>query len=439
MSFLEVGGQRQAVPVGESVVGSDPSAAVRLSGADIQPRHLLLQAGADGQVVVRRATETAVVLINGVHLGPQPTPLLHGDKVEIAGHELLFVDERRSGSTQYVQAVNPASLAAFAAKRAGKAGKATTATGGRVVSLTDGREYTITGASLVFGRDASCDVVVTSKAISRRHAEIMVTPTGYVIVDSSTNGTFVNGEKIQGQRMLARADVLRLGDNDFRFYADVAAEPAPSPSAPGAGQRLADTLMGVPGAQRPGAPPVPQARPPLVQPAPPPPVQQAPLPVQPAPPVAPPVPQAPPPAPKAPPPPPAAAPPIAAPQPKAGAPLAWLVIRSGSLKGQRLPLKTPNVNVGRADYNDLVIPDDSVSSNHAKIQRREGIWTLVDLDSTNGAFVDGERVHGDAPLAPGALVRFGEIRAFFEPADTDQPLQGGSTKLMQAIRLPTEK
>jgi hypothetical protein len=53
--------------------------------------------------------------------------------------------------------------------------------------------------------------------------------------------------------------------------------------------------------------------------------------------------------------------------------------------------------------------------------------------------VDGEKVQGDAPLAPGALVRFGEVRAFFEPADTDRPQQGGSTKMMQAIRLPTDK
>jgi pSer/pThr/pTyr-binding forkhead associated (FHA) protein len=427
MSFLEVGGQRQAVPVGESVAGTEASATVRLQGADILPRHLLLSAASDGQVVVRRAVEDAVVLINGVRLGPQPTPLLHGDKVEIGAYELLFVDERRSGSTQYIQAVDPSALAAFAAKK-GKVGKATTATGGRLVSLTDGREYTITGPSLVLGRDASCDVVVISKAVSRRHAEIMVTPKGYVIVDSSTNGSFVNGEKIEGQRVLARADVIRIGEHDFRFYADVApsapppAPPPPPAAAPGAGHRLADTLMGVPGAQRPGPPPSPRTGedhaiivPEPAPPAPPPPVQQAPPPPPPAPP----------------------APPEA--RKSGGAALAFLVIRAGNLKGQRLPIRTPNVNIGRADYNDLVLPDDSVSSNHAKIQRREGIWTLVDLDSTNGSFVDGEKVQGDAPLAPGALVRFGEVRAFFEPADTDRPQQGGSTKMMQAIRLPTDK
>jgi pSer/pThr/pTyr-binding forkhead associated (FHA) protein len=112
------------------------------------------------------------------------------------------------------------------------------------------------------------------------------------------------------------------------------------------------------------------------------------------------------------------------------------VIRSGSLKGQRIPIRTPLANIGRADYNDVVLPDDSVSTVHAKLQRREGIWVLVDLGSTNGTFVDGERVPAEAALVPGALLRFGEVRAFFEPVDKDEPVTGGSTKVIQAIRLP---
>jgi len=110
-----------------------------------------------------------------VRLGAEPTPLLHGDKVEVGGQELTFVDERRSGSTQYVQAMS-VPQAMERAKAEAKGGKVTGNTGGRVVSLTDGREYAIAGTSLVFGRDASCDVVVPGKDVSRRHAEIMQTP-----------------------------------------------------------------------------------------------------------------------------------------------------------------------------------------------------------------------------------------------------------------------
>ena len=42
-----------------------------------------------------------------------------------------------------------------------------------------------------------------------------------------------------------------------------------------------------------------------------------------------------------------------------------------ALKGKRLPVRAPVVNIGRADYNDIVLPDASVSTAHAKLQRRE--------------------------------------------------------------------
>src|SRR5213593_1721781 len=193
MALLELGGKRFTIPVGEVTLGSDASCAISLSGAAVLPRHALLQGQADGQVIIRKVSPAADVLINGVRLGAEPTPLLHGDKVQVAGHELTFVDERRSGSTQYISAMKVPDAMAQAKGAAGA--KATGNTGGRIVSLTDGREYTIAGASLVFGREAGCDVVVAGKDVSRRHAEIVQTPKGYLLVDSSTNGTFVNEER----------------------------------------------------------------------------------------------------------------------------------------------------------------------------------------------------------------------------------------------------
>src|SRR5947207_8350623 len=233
MSLLELGGNKFTIPVGEVVLGSDAGCAISLSGAGVLPRHAVLQGQADGQVIIRKATPAADVLINGVRLGAEPTPLLHGDKVEVGDHELTFVDERRSGSTQYVQALSLPQGAPGAAPRPDGKPAAIGTSGGRVVSLTDGREYVITGASLVFGREAGCDVVVVGKDVSRRHAEIVHTPKGYLLVDSSTNGTFVNEERVEGQRILARADVIRLGGEQFRFYADVAPATAPSPHPPG--------------------------------------------------------------------------------------------------------------------------------------------------------------------------------------------------------------
>jgi pSer/pThr/pTyr-binding forkhead associated (FHA) protein len=114
--------------------------------------------------------------------------------------------------------------------------------------------------------------------------------------------------------------------------------------------------------------------------------------------------------------------------------LGRFLVRSGMLKGQRLLVKVPIVNIGRADYCDLVIPDDSVSSQHAKLTRREGVWVLTDLDSTNGTLVDGERVHGEVPLAPGAFVRFGDVQLLFEPTDDDAAINAPkATRMIPSI------
>lgn len=377
MALLEMGGRTYPIPAGETVLGADPGCAVQVIAAGVLPRHAKLKGLADGQVVITKATPEAEVLINGVRLGAEPTPLLHGDKVEVGGQELTFVDERRSGSTQYVQAVSlPQAMERAKAEAKGGAGLTTGNTGGRVVSLTDGREYAIAGASLVFGRDATCDVVVAGKDVSRRHAEIVQTPKGYLLVDSSTNGTFVNDARVEGQRLLSRADVVRIGEENFRFYADMTAAP-PDPQ-PG------------PVASEPAAAPLPSV---------------SPLPVP--------------------------------PQPQAPGGLGNFLVRSGTLKGQRLVVKTPIVNIGRAEYNDVVLPDESVSTAHAKLQRREGVWVLVDLDSTNGTFVDGERVKGEIPLAPGAAVRFGEISLVFEPTDdAAEVAKGGGTRMIRAMKAP---
>ena len=380
MALFELGGKKFTIPAGEVLLGADPGSAIPLAAPGVLPRHAKLKVLPDGQVVITKAVPEAEVLINGVRLGAEPTPLLHGDKVEVGGQELTFVDERRSGSTQYVQAMSvPQAMAE--AKAAAKAGKATSNTGGRVVSLTDGREYAIAGSSLVFGRDATCDVVVPGKDVSRRHAEIVQTPKGYLIVDSSTNGTMVNDARVEGQKLLARADVITIGEEKFRFYADTASPPASSPPpgpaasapeavsppspAPAAREQLKETFHGVP----------------------------APV-------------------------------------------LGNFLVRAGALKGQRLNIKTPVVNIGRADYNDLVFPDESVSTTHAKLQRREGVWVLVDLDSTNGTFVDGERITGEAPLAPGATVRFGDVSVLFEPTDDAAGVaKGGGTRMIEQMKV----
>jgi pSer/pThr/pTyr-binding forkhead associated (FHA) protein len=421
MAFIEYGGNRHQIPAGEMLIGNGADCHLRLEGPAVAPRHAVLTTAPDNSVSIRKLAESGIE-VNGVALGPLPQPLLHGDKVTIGGVDLLYVDEHKSGSTQYVSAQKLQELVGSAKPRpGGAAGKPTAATGGRIVSLTDGREYQVVGTSLKFGRDASADVVVGGTQVSRRHAEIVQSPRGYILVDNSTNGTWVNGERVQNQRLLARADVIRIGEEEFRFYADAApAAPAPPPAA---------------GPTPVSPPPPPPPPPPAAAPAPPasaaklvstgyfatPPKES--LASTPSAPMAAP----PPPAPAA------ASAPARAAQPQA---LAKFLVRTGGLKGQRLYVKVPIVNIGRADYNDLVIPDDSVSSQHAKLTRREGVWILTDLGSTNGTLVDGEKVAGDVPIAPGAFVRFGDVQLVFEPTDDDAGMgKAQGTRAMTAVKI----
>jgi hypothetical protein len=128
-------------------------------------------------------------------------------------------------------------------------------------------------------------------------------------------------------------------------------------------------------------------------------------------------------------------PPVAA----VGTPLASLLVRSGALRGRRLPITVPAVNIGRADYNDLVIADPSVSTTHARLLRKDDLWVLSDLGSTNGTFVEGEPVTGETALTPGTTLRFGDVSALFEPHDEHPPsarLDPGAASTMAPAEEP---
>ena len=98
-------------------------------------------------------------------------------------------------------------------------------------------------------------------------------------------------------------------------------------------------------------------------------------------------------------------------------PLAVLRIKSGDTKGVRHQVTVPVVNLGRADSNEIRITDASVSASHAKLQLREGVWTLTDLGSSNGSVVDDEPVTDETPLSPGATIKLGDVLISFEPND----------------------
>ncbi|MFB9377157.1 FhaA domain-containing protein [Kineococcus gynurae] len=75
-------------------------------------------------------------------------------------------------------------------------------TAGRPKLEVDGRGYVLADAVTVIGRASEADVIVDDPGVSRRHAEVRLSPHGARLVDlGSTNGTFVDGERISSTEL----------------------------------------------------------------------------------------------------------------------------------------------------------------------------------------------------------------------------------------------
>jgi pSer/pThr/pTyr-binding forkhead associated (FHA) protein len=84
-----------------------------------------------------------------------------------------------------------------------------------------------------------------------------------------------------------------------------------------------------------------------------------------------------------------------------------VVVEPRESRGQRFSV-LESLTVGRADDNAVPMPDDTfISTHHATFQHREGALWIVDLNSTNGTFVNGQKVTGEKNLRSGDRVQLG--------------------------------
>lgn len=80
-----------------------------------------------------------------------------------------------------------------------------------IVSDGGGTRHEVAGRAVV-GRDADCDVLLTSLSASRKHAALEHTASGWMLKDlASVNGTFVNGKRVT-ETLLANGDAVRFGE-----------------------------------------------------------------------------------------------------------------------------------------------------------------------------------------------------------------------------------
>jgi len=99
-----------------------------------------------------------------------------------------------------------------------------------ILSSDSPKEFELTRSEVIIGRDPNVDLAIASPAISRRHARLMREGDGYVLEDlGSSNGTYVNDQKLTGRHLLKVGDQIRLGRAVSLVYE--APRPATSPKA----------------------------------------------------------------------------------------------------------------------------------------------------------------------------------------------------------------
>ena len=92
-----------------------------------------------------------------------------------------------------------------------------------------------------------------------------------------------------------------------------------------------------------------------------------------------------------------------------------LVVTHGALAGTRITLGTQAVLLGRADDSTLVLTDDYASTRHARISPRGSDWYVEDLGSTNGTYLDRDKVTSPVKVPLGTPVRVGKTTVELRP------------------------
>jgi hypothetical protein len=109
--------------------------------------------------------------------------------------------------------------------------------------------------------------------------------------------------------------------------------------------------------------------------------------------------------------------------------MAKLVVLSVGMTGRTQELKADKTTIGRVEDNDFQIAEPSVSSHHCEILLRGKDVVVRDLNSTNGTFINGEKV-AESAIKPGQILRLGQIEMRLE---TDAPATPSKKHLDQTM------
>src|SRR5581483_5959577 len=115
---------------------------------------------------------------------------------------------------------------------------------------TFGKTYAMVG-TLIIGRNADCGISIPTDEISRQHAKLQVVPDGVMVEDmGSSNGTFVNNQRVHAGTLLKPGDELRVDTVRFMLMSpgmDMPAQPRTEAPAPAAQAKSGNTMWIVAG------------------------------------------------------------------------------------------------------------------------------------------------------------------------------------------------
>ena len=85
-----------------------------------------------------------------------------------------------------------------------------------------------------------------------------------------------------------------------------------------------------------------------------------------------------------------------------------LLVTAGGLAGTSIGLTDQQITIGRANDATLVLNDDYASTRHARLFPQDGQWIVEDLGSTNGTYLDRQKVTQPTPVPAGVPIRIGK-------------------------------
>lgn len=98
---------------------------------------------------------------------------------------------------------------------------------------------------------------------------------------------------------------------------------------------------------------------------------------------------------------------------EAGLTLGWLVVKKGPGIGKEYKITEEITTIGRETSNEIVLNDEEVSRQHARLRVEKGKFILYDLGSANGTYVNGEEIQ-KAVLDDGDTIRLGSTELTFK-------------------------